>query len=102
MSDPFPCCGGNDEHPQDHCMDCPNGQRKRKDSRGCQDTTIATCEGTNHPRSTQMRCPTDERSHPPEHRRLGSVDTQGTCSQANQVLSLLRWTTARGGAMSQR
>lgn len=18
----FPCCGGNDEHPQRHCMDC--------------------------------------------------------------------------------
>ncbi len=21
----FPCCGGNDEHPKEHCMDCPDG-----------------------------------------------------------------------------
>lgn len=25
-ADPFACCGGNDETPRDHCMDCPTTQ----------------------------------------------------------------------------
>lgn len=77
----FSCCGGNDEHPQDHCMDCPK-RLHWEDSEH-----LANADGITVARLYAAPGPTRRGVLPHEwslYKQLDPKDsTRGTCSSAS-------------------